>query len=301
MWTYFYNKYGNLSNEENFENCLSTMVRYRRIKLLNPDPKRIRREFMEGEPTYGRLFSLIHEHHAEQMGKVRWGDKSLRSERYAKEILSEFPEAKIIHIIRDPRDRYASVMKRYEVNRSQVGGNTGRWLYSAKLGERNHKKYPNNYLVMRYESLAFSPEYELQKVCDFIDELYTPEMLSMNGAPDHRDQGGNSSFNNFEPGQISKNPIGRFRNVLSKEDIAFMQIFTEGYLKLFEYDLEVIDFNFQEQLSFSLKHLPQNIVRMVGWRVMEMAKQVRGVHVPEYHLTDYETDSQLADSISQSS
>src|SRR5512134_977336 len=65
MWRYFYNRYGDLAQPGNLERCLGYMLRYNRIQnFLKPDGKRIRDEFRHGEPTYGRLFALFHQHHA---------------------------------------------------------------------------------------------------------------------------------------------------------------------------------------------------------------------------------------------
>ncbi|MEJ2750555.1 MAG: sulfotransferase [Anaerolineae bacterium] len=91
MWRYFHGQYGDLSQRENFERCLDAMLHYKRVANLEPDPERIRREFWQGEPSYGRLFALFHQHHAERLGKTRWGDKSLHTEKYADQVFAEFP------------------------------------------------------------------------------------------------------------------------------------------------------------------------------------------------------------------
>jgi hypothetical protein len=50
-------------------------------------------------------------------------------------------------------------------------------------------------------------------------------MLTMKGAPEHLEQGGDSSFGDIEPGVISTRSIGRFPKVISKDEIAFIQQF----------------------------------------------------------------------------
>jgi len=96
FWHYFYQRFGDLADEENFEACLDTLNRYDRLQPLELDPDRIRREFWKGAPTYGRLLTLMLRPQAEKEGKSRWGDKSLRCEQYAGEIFKEFPEARVI-------------------------------------------------------------------------------------------------------------------------------------------------------------------------------------------------------------
>ena len=62
--------------------------------MLKADPKRIRREFWEGQASYARLFGLIHMQNAESNGKRRWGDELGLIERYADEIFAAFPRAR---------------------------------------------------------------------------------------------------------------------------------------------------------------------------------------------------------------
>jgi hypothetical protein len=284
MWHYFYARYGNLSQRDNFERCLAAMLRYKRLRPLKPDPDRIRREFRQGEPTYGRLFALFHEHQAERVGKPRWGDKSLLTERHVDHILVDFPNAKFIHMVRDPRDRYASVYKRYSVNRGKVGVATGKWLYSARLATRNLRRYPDRYMPVRYEALVSQPEATLREVCAFIDEPYVPAMLTMEGAPDHRDKGGNSSFGRLEPGAISTRSIGRFRQVLSKSDIAFMQRQAGQTMVALGYSLDPIHFSFTEWLHFTVVDWPANLARMAAWTAREAAQDRKGRSLPSYRI-----------------
>ncbi len=265
MWTHFFNQYGDLSISENFERCLTMMMRYKRLIKLNPDPDRIRNEFWQGKHTYDQLFSLIQQHYAEQLGKPRWGDKSLNSERYCDEIIQAYPGAHIIHMIRDPRDRYASSLSRWKVSRGGIGAGTGLWINTVSLAERHLKKYPNHYKIVRYEDLTGDPEKTLKGICDFIGEPYYQGMLSMEGAKDFRDKGGNSSYLQRKPGKISTSSIGKYRSVLSNYQIFFMQIFSKKTMRKFGYDLEAIEFSIYEWTRFLPIDFPLNFARMFAW------------------------------------
>jgi hypothetical protein len=286
MWRYFHRRYGDLSQPDNFERCLADMVHYNRMKHLKPDPERIRLEFRQGPPTYGQLFALFHLHHAERAGKPRWGDKSLHTEHYVDRVLAEYPEAKIIHMSRDPRDRYASVRKRHGKTVSRVGASMGRWLYSMKMAQRNQRRYPDNYLIVQYEALAGRPEETLRQVCAFIGEEYTPAMLTMSGAPDHRNTGGNSSFGRIEPGVISTRPVGRFREVLSAADVAFIQMWAGGDMKALGYSMEPVQFSPGRRLAFYFVELPLNLARMLGWLALDAIKIYQGESIPAHRLAD---------------
>jgi hypothetical protein len=286
MWRYFHKRYGDLGAAENFERCLSDMARYNRMRHLQPDRERIRREFLAGEPSYGRLFALFHAHNAERRGKPRWGDKSLHTEHYTDQVLHEFPAAKIIHMVRDPRDRYASVRKRFGRDVARVGAATARWLFSMRVARRNLRRHPQSYLIVRYEDLAREPEQTMQRVCAFIGEPYTPEMLTMEGAPEHRDKGGNSSFGAITPGVISTGPIGRYRSVLTGPEIEFIQLWAGRDMLAFGYQPEPAQLTARRRLAFMLADLPVNMARMFGWLALSTATMRRGIRVPAGRLLD---------------
>ncbi|MDI9547485.1 MAG: sulfotransferase [Chloroflexota bacterium] len=284
LWTHFYNQYGDISDPANFERCLSMMMRYKRLLVLEPDPEALRQEYWQGETTYARLFALLEEQYARRMGKPRWGDKSLNTERYADPIFDAYPNARMIHMMRDPRDRYASVITRWKVRRGGVGAGTAMWLESVKLARRNQQRYPDRYMILRYETLALQPEETLQTICDFIGEPYSPDMLTMEGAPTFLDKGGNSSYGSRKPGVISPDSIGRYRRVLSKGEIAFVQSRATPEMLAFDYQPDPVTFEAKERMRYMLAQWPLNAARMVAWRAMEAAQDRMGRPVPSYRL-----------------
>lgn len=283
MWRYFYGRFGSLDKSENFERCLKAMISYKRMGVLNPNPDLIRQEFWQGVTTYGRLFALMHTHHAEKIGKPRWGDKSLHTEHYTKELFKEFPQAKVIHMARDPRDRYASVKKRHGRTLNRVGASVGRWLYSMRAARRNIERYPNNYLIVNYEKLASQPEEILDLVFNFIGEEYTPKALSMSGAAEYRDSGGNSSFEKIAPGTISTKSIGRYRSVITPGELSYIQIFAGKEMKTLGYELEPIHFPIKDQLSH-IGEIPINAARMMAWMTLTDIKIKRGEPIPPHRM-----------------
>lgn len=284
LWTYFYNQYGDLSKPENFERCLATMMVYKRLLPVNLDADQLRRDFQQGEKSYPRLFALIEEQYAHRLGRPRWGDKSLNTERYADLIFDAYPDACILHIMRDPRDRYASALARWKVSRGGAGAGSAVWLSSLRLAERHQEKYPDRYMIVRYETLASQPERTLRTICSFIDEEYTPAMLSMKSAEEFADQGGNSSYGQFDAGQISTRSIGRFRKVLSPRQIAFMQMAIGAKMTAFDYDMDQVQLSLPERLMFALFDVPLNYARVLAWALRESFLNRVGRSLPAYRI-----------------
>jgi hypothetical protein len=246
------------------------LVRYHRIQPLAPNPARIRTEFRSGAATYGRLFALLHEHHAQRAGKARWGDKSLHTEHHLDDILRDLPEARLIQMVRDPRDRYASVIRRYDESSKGIGATMGRWLSSATAIARNQRRHPQHVMTIRYETLAREPEATLRAVCAFVQEPYEAVMMRMEGAPEHGTVGGNSSFAPFAPGVISTRSIGRFREVLSPRELAFIQSVAGRRMRSFGYELAPIPWaSAPERYAFLLADLPNDAARLAGWLAVQ--------------------------------
>lgn len=284
LWTYFYNQYGDLSREENFERCLKDLMRYKRLVPVGLDAQKLRSDFQGGEKSYPRLFALIEEQYARRLGRPRWGDKSLNTERYADEIFAAYPNATILHMMRDPRDRYASAVARWKVSRGGAGVGSAVWLSSLNMARGHVARYPDQYMIVRYETLASEPEKTLRKICAFIGEEYTPVMLSMKGAEQFRDEGGNSSYGQQEPGRISTRSIGRFREVLSARQIAFMQRACGPEMAAFDYPLDPVNPG-----PSLLLDLPVNYLRMMVWYVREAFLNRIGRSLPSYRIIK-ETD-----------
>jgi hypothetical protein len=284
FWRYFHRRYGDLSDPANLDRCIGDLVRYKRLRPLAPDAERLRREFLAGPPTYGRLLALVHEHHAERQGKERWGDKSLHSEHHAARIFAEFPDARIVHMVRDPRDRYASTIKRHGRNVHRPAAAAARWRMSTKAAKRNAARWPDRYLRVRYEDLVRAPDTTMRLVCSFIGEPYVPEMLAMAGVPTHTVAGANSSFGDLEPGAISTKGIGRYRTLLSPEELRFLETTLGRAEESVGYQREEAPLLLTTWPHYYGWFFPSNLARMIAWTAVSRVRIARGRSLPASRL-----------------
>lgn len=261
LWPRFYRRYNDLSNPDNFERCLAAMLSYDNIRsFINNDADYIRQKFWEGEPTYGRLFALLFEYHAERSGKPRWVDQSQKLERYAEAIFTNYPTAKMIHMIRDPRDRYASK----NINRRRAGetnlGDLDRdikgWLRSVRLAEQNLNRYPGRYKVVRYETLVSQPAETLHDICAFLGEADIPAELLQEGLQGFQDESGASKYNT-----VSTAYVGRFRQAMPRHQIAFIQARARQAMALYNYHLEPVQLSLRDYLLLYCVNWPVYLAR----------------------------------------
>ncbi len=278
IWRWFHGKFGDLADPENLRRAIDTMRRYERMDVLEPDWDRVRAEFTDGPATYGHLFSVLHGQRAERVGRTRWGDKSLHAEHQAAAIFTEFPRARVIHMIRDPRDRHASIANRYEDREKRLASTTGRWLESVAAADSNQRRYGDRYRVVRYEDLARHPEQITRELCRFVDEPFVPSMLDMDGAPEHTQ--GNSSFDDLTPGTISTAPIGRYTTLLDADDLAFIQLTCGRPMRRLGYEVDEIE---PRPLRARVS-TPLNLGRLTAWSLKQRIGRPRE-RVPEHRLS----------------
>ena len=176
MWSTYYERFGDLSDPANLHRCLSEMLSDPGVASLEPDRLDVERRFAAGPPTYARLVAAVHQQHAERQGKARWGDQMGMIEQYADRVLSSYPAARMIHMIRDPRERYRAAAHVHRQLPGKLGWETARWRHSAQLALRNRRRFPERYRVLRYERLCADPEAALREMCAFIGEDYEPTM-----------------------------------------------------------------------------------------------------------------------------
>ncbi|WP_374687511.1 sulfotransferase [Promineifilum sp.] len=253
LWTRIYDHWGDLADPANFERCLNAMRQNKHVRALEPDVERLRREFyaivgagFKSAPTsdtaaYALLFALVHRHYAERLGKTRWGDQTESVENYAKEILAIFPAARIVHLLRDPRDWYEAIVARDGRRPGRLGDAAERWSRSADLALRHQRRYPDRYKVVRYETLAAHPEETLRDVSAFVGLEMTPDMLALGHAARFQD-----SETRHSP--LSTAYIGRFRQRLAAHEWGYLQDQTAARMAAFGYDLEPVHLSLADRL-----------------------------------------------------
>jgi sulfotransferase family protein len=214
LWPRFAERFGDLARPENLDRCLAAMARRSQIAALGVDLDELREVFVAGDTTYPRLFALLHERYAARLGKTRWGDQSPGNERFADEVMAAYPDARFLHLVRDPRDVVAAERERRPGRPGVTGAATTAWLRSIRLAERNAERHAGAYLLVRYEALVADPAGVMREACTFLDEAFDPTMTELDGVERYRD---------IEGGAISTAFVFAYRRTLEPWDVAAIQ------------------------------------------------------------------------------
>ncbi|MBT5861250.1 MAG: sulfotransferase [Alphaproteobacteria bacterium] len=108
---------------------------------------------------------------ARRDGSRRWVEKTPGNVRFADQIFARWPDARMVHIIRDPRDTFASL--RQISKWDTVEEFASRWCDTFGAWEKfktDDVVISTNALEIRYESLATDSAATMAQILDFLDE-----------------------------------------------------------------------------------------------------------------------------------
>ena len=170
---------------------------------------------------------------------------------YLEEILSHFPNAKVINLVRDQRDVLLSQKNKWK--RKFLGASAIPLSESIRSFVNYHpllmskvwasslqhtKKYKNHNRVkiVKFEELVSNSEETIKKVCSFLDIDFQEEMLSIPviGSSTEAD----SKLRHIDSSKIAKWEKGG----LSNAEIYLSQIMSADMMRLFHYDLKKFKF-----------------------------------------------------------
>ena len=126
-------------------------------------------------PSLAAVLESLTEQRATRNGALRWVEKTPRHLEVPELIAETWPGARIVRIVRDPRDAAVSL--------TRVPFGTPSLLTNLSLLARMNEAAAEFYresrqaMTVRYEDLVAEPEQELRGICDFVGEAYEPGML----------------------------------------------------------------------------------------------------------------------------
>lgn len=186
-------RFGDLSRLESIRAVLQAMLAQSRNFLetdlfgLKFDVDRLAGELhAEGRHTMPAIISGVFEKNARGEGKSRWGDKTPYYVMHIPKLIEWFPDAQIVHLIRDGRDVALSLFGRqhdFYVYNAYFAAEY--WASYVEKGRALGAELPSaQYMEMRYEDLLATPEHTMRQLCDFLGETYSPELFAVASVDD---------------------------------------------------------------------------------------------------------------------
>jgi len=172
---------------------------------------------------------------------------------YLEQIFEISPDAKIVNMVRDPRDILLSQKNKWRLRflghrHIPLSESLRAWanyhpllvskLWNVAIKEAERFKRDNRVLTIRFEDLIDAPELTVKKVCDFAGIDYRPEMLEVPRV--------GSSFDRFDPewrGIDSSKKQRWKKGELNNAEIYICQCLNREKLLRYGYEIESVSPN----------------------------------------------------------
>lgn len=187
-------QFGDLRDPENVDAVADAIVKDKSSKFrdLGLRARVARARMHEVPPTIGSLLGSVLEGYARRFDKERWGDKRPNYIQHLDVLLELFPDAQIVHMIRDGRDCVAS-LKHMPWWTFGYPASVYKWARAIDVGlDARARLRPDQYHEIRYEDLIADPKLHLTALCDFLGEELDEAMLEHHRdaekkVPDYKD------------------------------------------------------------------------------------------------------------------
>jgi len=220
---------------ETFRSTLARDEEYRRADI---SPKKLLAPFSTGARTldvveaHARLLQL----HRDREDVPVVGEKDPRLIDYLPQVKRAFPEARIVHVVRDPRDVLLS--------RMNADWSAGRpdWLhvltYRAQIvrgRKQGRRSFRGQYMELRYEDLLADPERVLREVTDHVGVSYSDAMLDFQDSAEELVDEDERSWKEETTGPLLRDNTGKWRDGLSAWQVCLTERLCNNAFEWFGY------------------------------------------------------------------
>lgn len=251
-------KFGNLASRKSREKLMKRWLNSIFFEHSGLDAQTIEKKILEECHSGADFLRIVMEEIGRQHHVDRWADTTPEHLLYIPTIKKAFPEALIIHSIRDGRDVALSMDKLHWLRpfgwdkqpSLMVHGLYWEWI--VRRGRKDGRLFDRDYMEVRFEDLMSRPSETLASIGHFIehdldyDKIRKVGMGSV-GQP-------NTSFQTeVSVGQFS--PVGRWKKNFSAEQLEMFEGLVGPFLKELGYPLETSSSTMPRSIGLTLRRL----------------------------------------------
>jgi len=219
--------FGDLLNTKNRRCLVAKYLPTDRIRRLGMDSAGLSERLMSEGTSYQAFFSALLAYYAQSQGKSRFGEKTPQHAQYTEILCEWYPGAKILHMLRDPRDVVESLQRMAWASNS-ILTNARVWLQNNLAAVRSSSR--PGYLLVRYETLVEQPERELTRICAHLGEDYSPLMLTLN-----EERTKFSSWSKRSRLPVTTERLGKWREELDSDSVRLIEWVLGDHMAAFGY------------------------------------------------------------------
>jgi hypothetical protein len=203
------------------------------IELFGLTMDEVRAYLAARPPSLAAMLESLTVLHAARAGKARWIEKTPRHLLMTDTLWQLWPDARVVRIVRDPRD-VALSLAGLPFAKESIVGNLVRVDQDDRASRERIEGDPRA-MTLRYEDLVTEPERELRRICEFVAEAWEPAMLdartsAANVAAEHE------WWKRSVAGPLTTASVGRWRREMSEDASRFASLHLAGFLREHGYE-----------------------------------------------------------------
>ena len=235
--------FGNLEKLETRTKAVELFLRSEGFRRSGLNPEEVTAKLLSACRTGGDFLRIVMDEVARTQGATRWAvynpDNVLRMARIKREI----PDALFVHMIRDGRDIALSLSKMggftplpWDRRSRALPATALYWEWMVRRGQRAGRNLGADYIEVHYEKLVSERDTTLQRLSQFLDHDLDSERIHKAGLGRLTET--NSSFRDGR-GKIEGSPVNRWKEKLSREEVAGLEALVSECLLELGYGLTI--------------------------------------------------------------
>ena len=216
-------RFGNLAQRENRRALMDHWLRSKLFDRSGLTREEIEPKILEECRNAGDFLRILMETIAHKQGVERWAECTPLHLLYLPLIKKLFPDALIVHIIRDGRDVTLSLDRIGWIKplpwdkRRKLLAPAIFWRWIVGKGRRCGRAMGADYMEIHYEDVVEKPREAMARIGAFIEHDLDYDRIQQHAQGSMVDP--NSSFRG-DGKETESNPVGRWKTVLSADQIA---------------------------------------------------------------------------------
>jgi len=221
-------RFGSMKSRAHREKILEAWLHSKGFRRTGLDAKPLSARILEECRNGGDFIRVVMDEVARSQHMQRWAMYDPDNVLHVERVKRDLPNALFVHIIRDGRDIALSLKKMggftplpWDRNPTEsLVATSLYWEWMVHRGRAHGRKFPADYIEIRYEDLGTNPRATLAKLGSFIDHDLDYDRIQR--ASLGRLSETNSSFRE-EGAKETANPLGRWRERLAHADVAAIE------------------------------------------------------------------------------
>jgi hypothetical protein len=220
-------KFGSLRVLKHRQTLMDAWLQGWLFRYTGLDSDLIRKRILDECRSAGDFLRIVMEEMCRKQNVDRWAENTPDHGFYLREVKRAFPNAQILHVIRDGRDVALSLDRigwirplPWHRNRSRIAAALY-WDWIVRKVRQFGRELGRDYMEVAFEDLVLRPEETLRKIGAFIQ--HDLDYGSIQRTPIGVVRKPNTVFQN-NPGSSSSRPIGRWEKSLTAAEISELEL-----------------------------------------------------------------------------